>query len=281
MTKNTFFSIIIPTLNEENYLPNILSDLAKQKQRNFEIIIVDANSTDKTREKALTFSKSHPLVFYSVKKRSVSYQRNYGARKSNGKYLLFLDADTRVGAVFIRNIYKNILKRKGLIFIPSLTTEESSKKNRMLFKLINAVVEFSQFLSKPLSSGGSIFILRKLFFEINGFNETLYMSEDHDLVQRARKVGAKAEILKDVKIVFSLRRIKKEGEASVLYKYFLALVYMLANGEITNKVFVYEMGGDQYGNLDVNKDRARVRGDSIKLRELFRKTSAFLKDSIS
>lgn len=278
MPEKVFFSIIIPTLNEESYLPKILSDFEKQKKNNFEIIIVDSNSTDKTEEKALGFSESLPLAFYSVKKRNVSFQRNYGAKKSNGKYLLFLDADTRVDAAFTENTYNNVLRKRGSIFIPTLTTEESSRRNRALFKLINSVVEFSQFLNKPLSSGGSIFILRKLFFEINGFNETLYVSEDHDLIQKARRFGAKAEVLKDVKIIFSLRRIKKEGEARVLYKYFLALVYMLVNGEVTNKVFVYEMGGDQYKNLDLDKEKVSIKGDSIRLKEFFRKTSAFFKD---
>lgn len=248
MTKNTFFSIIIPTLNEESYLPNILSDLKKQKQKNFEVIIVDANSTDRTKEKALGFSKDFPLEFYSVEKRNVSYQRNYGANKANGKYLLFLDADARVDVVFTQNIYSNLSRKKALIFLPTITTEEHSNKNKVLFKLINSVIEFSQYLNKPLSCGGSIFIARKLFFDIKGFNENLYMSEDHDLVQKARKFGAKAKILKDVKVVFSLRRIKKEGEAIVLYKYFLALAYMMVNGEVTDKVFMYKMGGDQYKN---------------------------------
>jgi glycosyltransferase involved in cell wall biosynthesis len=57
MPNNPFFSVIIPTLNEEDYLPKILADFAKQKERNFEIIIVDAASEDKTRERALEFSK--------------------------------------------------------------------------------------------------------------------------------------------------------------------------------------------------------------------------------
>ncbi|MEK7516951.1 MAG: glycosyltransferase [Patescibacteria group bacterium] len=248
MGRAIFFSVVIPTLNEDNYLPKILSDFAKQRKKNFEIIIVDANSSDKTKEKALTFSKSFPLQFYLVKKRNVSYQRNYGANKSNGKYLLFLDADARVGKNFTENLYKNIPKKNRSVFLPTLITEEPSKKNTVLFKLINSVIELSQFLNKPLSSGGAIFILRKLFFQINGFNENLYMSEDHDLVQRAREAGSKAEILKDVKVVFCLRRVKKEGEAIVLYKYFLALVYMLVDREVTNKVLMYEMGGDQYKN---------------------------------
>lgn len=280
MQKNTFFSVVIPTLNEESYLPKILSDFAKQRQKNFGIIVVDATSEDKTKERALKFSKYFPLEFYEVKERNVSFQRNFGAQKATGGFLLFLDADCRISTMFTRNLYVDIVKKKGSLFLPTLITEERSRKNRVLFKLINSVIELSQSLTKPLSAGGSIFIAKKLFLELNGFKENLYISEDHNLVQRARKLGVKAKILKDIEVVFSLRRIKKESQMMVLYKYLLALVYMLVNGEITSKIFMYEMGGGRYKNVKL-KEKWRSLGDAARLNKLLRKTSAFFMDSLS
>lgn len=280
MKNYIFFSIVIPTLNEADYLPKILSDLVQQRQRNFEVIVVDANSNDHTVEKALVFSKNLPLEVYCVKKRNVSYQRNYGANKAHGEYLIFLDADTRINTTFTRNLYMNIREKKGHIFLPTLTAEERSAKNTVLFKLINFVVELSQSLNKPLSSGGCIFISHFLFLKINGFNEDLYVGEDHNLVQKARKIGHRARILKDVNVVFNMRRIKKEGEVTVLYKYLLATAYMLVNGEITDKIFMYEMGGDRYKELNLS-GKENVKKDAVKLKELFRKTSAFLRNSVS
>ena len=279
MLKNTFFSVVIPTLNEEVYLPRLLSDFAKQRRKNFEVIVVDAASDDKTREKALKFSKHFSLQFHTVAKQNVSYQRNFGAQKAQGEFLIFLDADCRVNMMFTRNLYIDIFKKKGLLFLPVLITEERSQKNRVLFKLINSVIELSQSLTKPLSAGGSIFIAKKLFADLNGFKENLYISEDHNLVQRARKLGVKAKILKDIKVVFSLRRVKREGQVIVLYKYLLALVYMLVNGEITNKIFLYEMGGARYKKLKLEK--WSIRGDAVKLQKIIRRASAFLVDSLS
>lgn len=280
MQKNTFFSVIIPTLNEEDYLPKILSDFAKQRQKNFEVIIVDAFSKDKTKERALKFSKCFPLIFVDAKKRNVSFQRNFGAQKAQGDFLVFLDADCRVNTMFTRNLYIDIFKNKGQLFLPTLITEERSRKNIILFRLINSVIELSQSLTRPLSAGGSIFLSKKLFSDLNGFKENLYISEDHNLVQRARKLGVRAKILKDVKIVFSLRRVEKEGQVSVLYKYLLALVYMLANGEVTSKIFMYEMGGGRYKDNKL-KEKWSIKGDAIKLQKILRKTSAFLVDSLS
>jgi glycosyltransferase involved in cell wall biosynthesis len=45
--QSPFISIIIPTLNEEKYLPKLLTDFKKQKNKNFEIVIVDGHSEDK------------------------------------------------------------------------------------------------------------------------------------------------------------------------------------------------------------------------------------------
>lgn len=272
MAKNIFFSVIIPTLNEEDYLPKILSDFTKQKQKNFEIIVVDASSEDKTRERGLKFSKYFPFEFVDAKRRNVSFQRNLGAQKSIGEFLLFLDADARVGVDFTGSLYRDILKRKGLLFLPTLVAEDQSSKNKVLFKLINSVIELSQSLVKPLSTGGSIFISKKLFMDLNGFKENLYMSEDHNLIQRARKLGVKAKILKDIEVAFSLRRVEKEGQTIFLYKNFMALVFLLINGKINNKIFRYEMGGDKYKNF---------KREPVRLREFFKKTSAFLMNSLS
>jgi len=272
MSKNGFFSIIIPTLNEEDFLPKILTDLKEQKEKNFEVIVVDAASRDKTKKRALKFSKSFRLQFCTVKKKNVAYQRNFGASKARGEYLLFLDADARIDPVFTKKIYDHILKKKDLLFLPTLITEDKSSRNKVLFGLINYAIELSQILTKPIAPGGSIFIDKKLFSSLRGFKENLHMSEDHNLVQRARKFGIKAKILKDVEVVFSLRRAKKEGQMIFLYKNFLALVFMLVDGKVTSKHIPYEMGGLGYKNIKKDQEKWKTLG----LQEFLRKTSDFL-----
>jgi glycosyltransferase involved in cell wall biosynthesis len=266
MSGDLFFSIIIPTLNEEDYLPKILSDLSKQKEKNFEIIVVDASSQDKTKQKALEFSRTFPLQFYSVEKSKVAYQRNFGGQKAKGEYLIFLDADARVSEHFIQNLYGDIQKKKALICLPTLITGDNLSRNKILFKIINFIIEISQSTNKPLASGGAIFITKKLFETLRGFDEKLYMSEDHDLVQRARKLGIKAKVFKNVKASFSMRRVRKEGQLAFFYKNFMALLFMLTNGKLSSKHFAYEMGGKGYkglekdGKNEFKKEWARLRG---------------------
>jgi len=88
-----FFSIVIPTLNEECYLPNLLCDLSRQTCRDFEVIVVDANSEDQTNYQAQQFKERFDaFTFLASTKRNVSHQRNLGADRAVADWLIFLDA---------------------------------------------------------------------------------------------------------------------------------------------------------------------------------------------
>lgn len=240
------FSIIIPTLNEEKFLPRLLNNLKVQKEKNFETIIVDGNSVDGTKNIVENFKKSLPINFFQVDKRNVSYQRNFGARKARGRYLVFLDADCEVSPSFTRNLQKNINIKKGLFFIPFLLPDRQYVEYKVIFNFINLFIELTQNFHKPFSAGGSM-VIDKYFFELlGGFNERLFISEDHDLVKRSHQWGVKAKFLPSVKVRFSLRRLKREGQLKLFYKYLIATAQYLLGGETKKKFFDYEMGGQAY-----------------------------------
>jgi glycosyltransferase involved in cell wall biosynthesis len=236
------FSIIIPTLNEEDFLPHLLNDIKKQKENDYEVIIVDGFSMDNTKKIARDYKKG----FFQLKINNVSTQRNFGAKKANGKYLVFMDADIRIKQNFLKNIKKNINEKKGLIFIPYMIPEKGSEEYKPIFDLSNMFVEFSQNLSKKFSMGGSMVIETNLFKLIGGFNDKLRMSEDHEIIQRAHSWGVNPKFMKNVHITFCFRRMKKEGQLKLIYKYLLSAAHRLFVGEIKNKIFEYEMGGQAY-----------------------------------
>ena len=86
--KNPNVSIVIPVLNGEKTIKNCLTSILNQSYKDYEIIVVDNNSTDKTKEIARKYTR---LVFNKGPERSV--QRNFGIDKGKGKYALYLDAD--------------------------------------------------------------------------------------------------------------------------------------------------------------------------------------------
>jgi glycosyltransferase involved in cell wall biosynthesis len=241
-----FFSVIIPALNEEDYLPKLLSDLKKQKYKDFEIIIIDGGSTDRTVEIVKNFEKKLRIKFYISPKRNVSYQRNLGAKRSKGNFLVFLDADSRIKSNFLNSCFKLIERKKGLLFIPKIIPQEKTKKTseiKVIFEAVNFLIEVSQLTNKPFSSGGNIIIEKNLFLFLDGFDEKLFLAEDHNLIQKAKKAGVGAKIFPDITVKFSLRRMHREGRLKFLYKNILAIFHILFKGDIKKKIFEYPMGG--------------------------------------
>ena len=89
------FSIIIPTLNEELFLPTLLVSLTEQSFGDFEVIVIDGSSADKTVAIASSFEKKLPRLEIIVSKiAGLPLQRNLGAKAARGSYFIFVDADS-------------------------------------------------------------------------------------------------------------------------------------------------------------------------------------------
>jgi len=87
-------SVIIPTLNEQETLPELLENLGKQRGISFEVIVVDGGSRDGTRALATSAVKAYPLTLVDSPA-GRGMQLNAGARQARGEWLLFLHADSR------------------------------------------------------------------------------------------------------------------------------------------------------------------------------------------
>lgn len=256
-----YFSIIIPTLNEEKFLPKLFADLAKQKFVDFETIIIDGYSEDATLEIASSAQPQLKATIYKVKKRSVSYQRNFGTTKAHGKYLIFLDADARVDKSFLRKLWAETNKSQSLMYIPSIFPQDKSYQDIVVFKIVNFFIEISQTVGKPFSSGGSMIINRDFFSFLGGFNEKLFLSEDHEIIQRAKNQGVSAKFLKNIRVLISLRRMDREGRLDIYSKYIIATIHTYRNGGIDKKIFDYKMGGSAY---ELDKKKPETLDESIR-----------------
>ncbi len=262
-----FFSIITPTLNEERFLPKLLEHLSKQKAKNFEVIVVDGRSEDKTKEIARRAKKSLNLSFYESRERNVSLQRNFGGQKAKAKYLIFLDADIGVPPSFTQKLQSIVTAEKGLIFLPAMYPDERKPETRAVFRVSNKIIETSQNIGRPIPSPGALIIEKNLFLKIGGYDEKISLAEDHEILKRAQKWGVKAKFLPTLKVRFSLRRAKKEGRFKTLYKFALSTSHILFTGTLKEKIFEYEMGG-QY-HLD-KKTKQNIEKDYLKkIKEFF------------
>ncbi|WP_166919390.1 glycosyltransferase family 2 protein [Flavobacterium poyangense] len=88
----TFFSVVIPLYNKADHIKNAIRSILDQTFTDYEIIIINDESTDKGETLALEFNDKR-IQIYNQKKQGVSVARNLGIAKSNGKLIAFLDAD--------------------------------------------------------------------------------------------------------------------------------------------------------------------------------------------
>ena len=244
-----FFSVIIPTLNEQKYLPNLLDSLSKQIDKDFEVLVVDGRSEDRTKEKAMLFERKMPgLKVIDAGVRNVAAQRNLGAKKSVGKWLVFFDADLTIPENFLSHLHHKIIKNKEVKFFTTWMGPDSQKKSDAALTMItNLIIEGASMTDKPMVSGACMIVKKEVFRKIGGFRPALKTAEDHDLAQRLKSIGVNVMICRDLKITISLRRFRREGKLEVLGKYALAMKAMLFEGPVYRELFDYPMGGKVYG----------------------------------
>lgn len=238
------FSIIIPALNEEKLLPRLLEGIKNQSFRNFEVILVDASSHDNTIKIAQSFKKSFPLTIEVVTAQNVSFSRNVGAKKAKGDYLFFIDADNYIPTSFLAATNSSLEKGYEMV-IPSVKPDSKKIIHKVGFVIVNRLVHLLKKTGIYFSTGGNLIIQKTIFEKIHGFDDSIVVCEDHDLVQRAAKHNTKIDFSYKARVVFSVRRLEKEGIA-VLVKYFISTVYIMLFGKITKKIYNYQMGGDYY-----------------------------------
>ncbi len=167
-------SIIIPTINEANNLPLLLSDLSSiQKQG--EIIVVDCGSEDKT----IDVANIYGAKVYKSKEKNRGLQLNIGAKNSKGDWLMFLHADTRLTENWFRKINSVLNGDNNYIYYFKF---KINNKN-IIYRILEVFVNFrSKFFKQPYGDQGLI-IHRNTYFKNNGFKKIPLM-EDVEFLRR-------------------------------------------------------------------------------------------------
>jgi glycosyltransferase involved in cell wall biosynthesis len=250
-----FFSIIIPCLNEEKYLPKLLSDLSAQTNNDFEVIIVDGKSEDHTIKEIKKFKSALARLNILVsEKRNVSYQRNLGAKSAKGEWILFMDADNRLPDYFIDGVRYRIAQTKCDCFTTYCEPNTDKAGDKLVTQSINAIIELAQFLEKPSAQGAMIGVTKTGFEKIGGFDTEFIPSEDKMFVRTAIKKKLKFEVFKDPAYVFSMRRYEKKGHLKTIGQYLDVNLQDETLGKKRN-VDEYHMGGHLFkkGRLATSK----------------------------
>ncbi len=201
-------SVIIPSYNEEKYLNYPLNALHKQTFKDFEIIVVDGNSSDKTRD----IAKKHGARIIIEKRKGIGLARNTGAKKARGSILFFTNADT-APSPDVLNIYNELFKDNAVVAAtgPMVPLEKTTHFIQFGYKFASvSLAKFSFKLGMPAMSGSNIAVRKASFEKAGGFNELLETYEDIDLIARVKRLGS-VVYADDAVVATSTRRIEAWG----------------------------------------------------------------------
>lgn len=171
-------SIIVPTKNSAATLEKCLESIKNQTYSPIELIVVDNNSTDSTKDIARKFTDK---VFNKGPERSA--QRNYGATVAKGEFVVFIDSDMELSKGVIKQCVEKMsadTKIAGIIIPEESFGEGFWAQCKKLERSFYVGVDWME---------AARFFKREDFLKIGGYDENIVGAEDWDLSQRMGKLG--------------------------------------------------------------------------------------------
>ena len=267
------FSIVIPTLNEEKFLPKLLSSLAAQTRKDFEVIVVDGSSKDKTVSLAKKFVGKLPKLQVIIStKASLPLQRNMGAQAASGEWLIFVDADSILAPYFIQSITRYIHDQKPAFFTTWMRPDSEDPRDANIALLANILLGISLTMHRPLACGPLTAVTRQAFDRAGGYNEAHTYNEDVDFSLRVSKLKVPIRIIPETLYTWSLRRLRHQGTLKVIQQYTVSALPILFFNKPLKKLPGYFMGGHLYNQkkkIKLSSFRKYERKLTNLLKELF------------
>jgi glycosyltransferase involved in cell wall biosynthesis len=213
MLKSQSITIVIPTKNEENYLPSLLLSLKNQRYvslSDFQIILADANSNDKTKSIFECFCKENGVKSKIISGGLPAVARNNGAKKATTSHVMFLDADTILADTFLWQSQKAISAKNLSIYSPIFKDQKGQIGTSLLWAWVNFLVQ-SQITGNCIA-GLAMLVNREDFLRVGGFEDR---PGDLDDVQLARKFSKNQFGYINDYAYASDRRFKRDGLGKV------------------------------------------------------------------
>ena len=206
----------MPVLNEAGTLPSSLSRLAALRTRGHEVLVVDGDSLDRSRERAAGLADR---VLTAPRGRAL--QMNAGAAAARGDALLFLHVDTRLPDEADRLIEVALAGGRGW---GRFDVRLSGRHH--LFRIIERMMNLRSRLTGIATGDQAVFVRRALFEAIGGF-PPIPLMEDVAISRRLKRAGGRPACVR-VPVVTSSRRWERDGVLrTVLLMWRLRLAYAL------------------------------------------------------
>ena len=183
-----FFSVVIPLYNKENYIKETIESVINQTFKDFEIIVVNDGSTDKSYD-IVNSIKATNIRLFSNNNKGLSFSRNFGIKQASANYIAFLDADDLWMEDYLKTIHELIIRNKGQkIFatnVKVLKPKQLFSLSAKPFKKNNVKIIKSYFnLNKNIITPSSLVINKSIFNVTGYFDETINYGEEYDFYIR-------------------------------------------------------------------------------------------------
>jgi len=197
------FSVIIPAHNEEHYIAHTLYSVLRQDFKDFEVIVVANGCNDKTKQVVESINSSK-IKLISVYEANVSKARNKGASYASGKFLFFLDADTRLNPDVLRKVYQQFAVRHSVATVLAKPDVTGVK-----YSMVTGFKNFFHTAGVYRGCSGALVCRRSDFNEVGGYNPNLKVREHRDLILKLDSLGNYTCI--DAGVKTSMRRYREWG----------------------------------------------------------------------
>lgn len=180
------FSVIMPTWNRKMVVANAIDSVLCQSYKNFELIICDDGSTDKTgkfiRKRYSKEIKDGKIRFYTTEHKGVSAARNLGLQKAEGEWITYLDSDNAWRKDYLLLVSKAYMDDEGIQSIYASILKHDLDRNieftlKQIFDL--RLLRKSNFIDLNIYSHK-----KELYHLFGGFNEDLTRFVDYDMILR-------------------------------------------------------------------------------------------------
>jgi len=229
-------SLIIPVYQEEKIIETQLKRFPIELRRkyNFELIVSDGGSTDRTVEIAQEYADK-VVVHNRNYRQTISEGRNRGAEVAKGNFLVFLNADSYPADIdsffkFIRNWAADPSSPAALACYVSGFPDEIIFKDKVFYAFHNGYVAFLNSIGLGMGRGECQIVNRNVFFQVGGYNNILVAGEDFDLYRRINKI-AKVNFESNLIVLESPRRFRKYGYLKTIWYWTLNALTVIFCGK--------------------------------------------------
>jgi len=224
-------SVIIPAYNEEKSILKCLDSLNRQKtSKEFEIIVVNNVSTDKTAEVINAYKTKVPIRIIDDPVKGRGHARYTGFANATGDIIFSTDSDTELPENWLEKL-SSYFENTAVVGVTSQAkvTDLSTVSNFIFNYAHLAIILIYKLVTGHYWFNGFSFAVRKdAYFKAGQFNPILNTEEDVDLSNRVAKMG-KIKFAREVPVVFSSRRFKR-GVFIGLAEYIIGYaVYLFGN----------------------------------------------------